>query len=238
MGGSKRVLSPKFADFDTVLCRQESKSPLPILVPISEGEWATKCRVANSGFGGDRPRPVETEIRKEAVTEPAPQKSIDLIRNSHEFARVDTVEPQIHQFRDAQERDIAAIPDAERPLHAFSPSKENSSFSGWFVTASAALALMAGTATGVIWSWKSAPSSNTAASERLIFDRLNAITRELSSLRHDLTDLAASQRHVAEKQEQLSAAQDRLSVAQNQATAKQDHVPSTRTSRLRKTTRP
>jgi hypothetical protein len=119
-------------------------------------------------------------------------------------------------------------------LHAFFRSNEEFSFSGWFVTASAALALIAGIAAGIIGPWKSAPSANPAATERLIVDRLNAITGELSSLRHDLKDLAASQRHVAEKQEQLSAAQANLAIAQEQATAKQDHVPSTRTSRPRK----
>jgi hypothetical protein len=223
------------ADFGTVVCAQEPKTTVPILVPISEREWTTKFR--KSDFGSD-PRPISTEARTEGVTDVPPllsPKSIDRIGHDHEFERADSREPKIHQLKHAAESDTAALSAPEKPLHAFYRSKEEFSFGGWFVTASAVLALIAGIATGIIWPWKSAPGSNTAASERLIVDRLNALTGELSSLRRDLKDLAASQRHVAEKQEQLSAAQASLAIAQEQATAKQDHVSSTRTSRPRKT---
>jgi len=233
MSGSRRVPSPILADFGTGVCAQEPKTTVPILVPISEREWTTKFR--NSDFGRD-PRPISTEARTEAATDVPPlvsPKSINRISHGHEFARADSCEPKIRQLQRAAESDTAAISTPEKPLHAFFRSIEEFSFSGWFVTGSAALALIAGIAAGII-PWKSAPSSNTAATERLIVDRLNAITGELSSLRHDLKDLAASQRHVAEKQEQISAAQERLSVVQEKATVKQNHVPSTRTSRPRK----
>jgi hypothetical protein len=238
MSGSGPVLSAKLADVASAVCAQEPKVTVPILVPISESEWTTQFR--NSDFGSD-PQPISNEARSKAVTDVpsflAP-RYIDRIRHGHEFERADSREPKIHQLNHAAESDTAAIFAPENLLHAFYRSKEEFAFNGWFVTASAVLILIAGIAAGIMWPLNSVSSSSTAASERLIVDRLNAITGELSSLRHDLEDVAASQRHVAEKQEQLSAAQASLAIAQEQASVKQHRMPSTRTNRPSKATRP
>lgn len=237
MDASEHLPSPKFPDYETVLYGQKPKSTVPILEPIPESEWATRFSAANSDYKSGRPRPANATKCNEAVTEyppPLSPKSIDLINDSPEFVRTDTVEAQLDPLEHTTYPAFADTSTFEEPFPTFNPSKGQFSFRGWFVAVFATLALVAGFAVGVAGHWKQALSSDAGPPNQLFENRLKVITEELSLLRDDFKDLAARQEQIAQTQEHLSAAQASLATAQGQAAAKWDHLLSGRTNRPRK----
>jgi hypothetical protein len=192
MDASEHLPSPKFPDYETVLYGQKPKSTVPILEPIPESEWATRFSAANSDYKSGRPRPANATKCNEAVTEyppPLSPKSIDLINDSPEFVRTDTVETQLDPLKSATQPAIATTSTPEEPFATFNSSKGQFLRREWFVAVSATLALVAGFAVGVAGPWKQALSSDAVQPNQFIEGRVKEITEELSLLRDDLKHL-------------------------------------------------